>query len=53
MIKKINQTLQRRVTAYPLPNTHRKLIDLSNKQCRSVSSIISEALQEYVNKPKK
>jgi len=47
-----NQTLQRRVTAYPLPNTHRKLMIIAERQGRSVSSIISEALQEYVNKPK-
>jgi predicted transcriptional regulator len=47
-----NQTLQRRVTAYPLPNTYRKLMLLADKQGRSVSSIISEALQEYVNKEK-
>lgn len=53
MIKKPNQTLQRRVTAYPLPNTHKKLIDLSNKLGRSISSIISEALQDYFNKKNK
>lgn len=47
-----NQTLQRRVTAYPLPSVHLKLMKLSKKQGRSVSSIISEALQEYVNKEK-
>jgi predicted HicB family RNase H-like nuclease len=47
-----NQTLQRRVTAYPLPNTHKKLMIIAERQGRSVSSIISEALQEFVNKPK-
>ena len=46
-----NQTLQRRVTAYPLPNTHKKLMIIAERQGRSVSSIISEALQEFVNKP--
>ena len=50
MADKRNTSLDRRVTAYPPPTTHKNLVNLSKKQGRSVSGIINDALKEYLKK---
>lgn len=50
MSEKRNSSLDRRVTAYPPPTTHKNLVNLAEKQGRSVSGIINDALKEYLKK---
>jgi len=43
-------THPRRIVAFPKEGTYNKVQNLANKQGRSVSSIVSEALSSYLNK---
>ena len=45
-----NKALDRRIQAYPRQALYNKVVALSEKQGRSVSSIINDALYDYIDK---
>lgn len=44
----MSATQKRQVSAYPRPLAYKKLLEISRKQGKSVSSILSEALEKYL-----
>jgi len=50
MTSKKNLALERRIQAYPPPALYNKVVAFSERQGKSVSSIITDALRQYIEK---